>query len=81
MLGDTVYSCGENLTAMEQREVELLAPLGEPKCKDNPALREDLSEPVAEEDLDRLPKKPRLQHSGAMKKPNRQETTPKNTHF
>jgi transposase len=58
MMGDTAYACGENLTAMEQREVELLAPLAEPKCKDNPAIRDDLSQPVAEEDLDRLPKNP-----------------------
>ena len=58
MLGDTAYSCGENLTAMEEREVELLAPLAEPKCKDNPALRDDPSEPVAEEDWNRLPVNP-----------------------
>jgi transposase len=55
VMGDTAYSAGENLTAMEEREIELLAPLAEPKCKDNPALRDDLSQPVAAEDWDRLP--------------------------
>ena len=56
MMGDTAYSSGPNLTAMEDRGTELLAPLAEPKCKDNPAIREDLTQPVADEDLNRLPK-------------------------
>ena len=55
VMGDTTYSCGENLTGMEERDIELLAPLAEPKCDDNPALRDDLTSPVPEEDLDRLP--------------------------
>lgn len=58
VMGDTAYSTGPNLTAMEDRGTELLAPLAEPKCKDNPAIREDPTQPVAEEDLDRLPKNP-----------------------
>jgi hypothetical protein len=58
VMADTAYSMGENLTAMEDRGTELLAPLAEPKCRDNPAIRDDLTQPVAEEDLDRLPKNP-----------------------
>lgn len=58
MMGDTAYSAGENLTAMEDREIELLAPLADVKCPDNPADREDLSEPVAASDVDRLPINP-----------------------
>jgi transposase len=58
VMGDTAYSTGPNLSAMEDRRTELLAPLAEPKCKDNPAIREDPTQPVAEEDLDRLPKNP-----------------------
>ena len=58
MMGDTAYATGENLTAMEDRGTELLAPLAEPKCKNNPAIRDDPTQPVADEDLDRLPKNP-----------------------
>jgi transposase len=58
VMGDTAYSTGPNLTAMEERETELLSPLAEPKCKDNPAIRSDPTQPVAEEDLGRLPKNP-----------------------
>lgn len=58
LMGDTAYSSGDNLTAAEERGIELLAPLGEPKCENNPALRDDLTEPVAEEDRARLPRNP-----------------------
>lgn len=58
MMGDTAYATGPNLTAMEERGTELLAPLAEPKCRDNPAIRDDPTQPVADEDLDRLPKNP-----------------------
>ena len=58
VMGDTAYSTGPNLTSMEARGTELLAPLAEPSCKDNPAIREDPTQPVAEEDLDRLPINP-----------------------
>jgi hypothetical protein len=58
VMGDTVYSAGENLTAMEERGIELLSPLAEPKCKNNPAIRDDLEEPVADSDLEKLPINP-----------------------
>lgn len=58
VMGDTAYSTGENLTAAEDRSINLLSPLGEPKCKDNPAIRADPTEPIAEADLARLPLNP-----------------------
>ena len=58
VMGDTAYSAGENLTAMEERDIELLSPLAQPKCNNNPAIREDLTQPVADEDIDRLPNNP-----------------------
>jgi transposase len=64
VLADTAYSTGPNLTGMEDRNVELLAPLAEPKCVENPAVREDLTKPVADEDLDRLPVNPQTKRFG-----------------
>jgi transposase len=58
VMADSAYTSGENLSAAEAKEVELIGPLAETKCEDNPADREDPSEPVAEVDLDRLPINP-----------------------
>lgn len=58
MMGDTAYSAGDNLSGMEQRDIELLAPLAEPKCPENPAIRDDLTQPVPEDQLDDLPINP-----------------------
>ena len=58
MMADSAYSCGENLTAMEARGIELLSPLAEKTFNDNPALREDPTVPVAAEDVTRLPINP-----------------------
>jgi hypothetical protein len=55
VLGDTAFTCGENLVAAEARDVELIGPLAEPKCKDNPAHRDDPTQPVADELVDKLP--------------------------
>jgi len=59
LMGDTAFSSGENLAAAEERGIEMLSPLAEPKCENNPALREDPTAPVAEEERDRLPRNPR----------------------
>lgn len=59
MLADSAYTRGENLVAMEEQEVELIGPLAETKCKDNPAIREDLQQPVAAERVSDLPIQPR----------------------
>jgi transposase len=58
VLADSAYTTGENLTAAEERGVELIGPLAEVKCKDNPSHRDDLTQPVAEEDIDKLPRNP-----------------------
>jgi len=55
VMGDSAYSTGQNLAAMEGREQELLSPLVCEEVTDNPARRENLTQAVAEEDLDRLP--------------------------
>lgn len=58
MMGDTAYSTGQNLTAMEASGIELLSPVAGVKAIDNPALRDDLTQPLAAEDVARLPINP-----------------------
>ena len=58
VMADSAYTTGENLTAAEEKEVELLGPLAETQVEDNPAFREDLTEPVAEDQIARLPINP-----------------------
>ncbi len=55
VMGDSAYCTGPNLEAMEQRAIELLSPPVGVESQGNPAMREDLTQPVADEDLDRLP--------------------------
>jgi len=55
MMGDGAYGTGANLEATEEREIELLSPPVQEEPEDNPAKREDPTQPVADEDLDRLP--------------------------
>ncbi len=57
-LVDSAYTTGENLTAAEQKGIELIGPLAETQVKDNPAIREDLTEPVANDQIDQLPINP-----------------------
>jgi transposase len=58
MLVDTAFSTGPNITAMEERSVELLSPLNEVDREDNPAERSDPTKPVADDELDGLPINP-----------------------
>lgn len=59
VLGDGVYASGENLEALDERRVELLSPLPDSHVpRDNPAQREDPTQPVAAEDRDQLPINP-----------------------
>ena len=58
VLVDSAYTTGENLTAAEAREVEMIGPLAETQAENNPAIRFDPTQPVADEDLDRLPINP-----------------------
>lgn len=55
MLADGMMSTGENLAACEEAGIDLYSPIKIGSGPDNPAIREDLSEPVPEADLDRLP--------------------------
>jgi hypothetical protein len=55
-LADGVYATGENLTALDEMGVELLSPLPGPDIEaKNPAVREDPTKPVPEEDRADLP--------------------------
>ena len=58
VLVDKAYTTGENLTAAESRDVAVIGALAETHVENNPALRDDLSRPVADEDLERLPVNP-----------------------
>ena len=51
VMADSAYTTGENLTAAEAKNVELIGPLAETKCEDNPAEREEPTQPVAGEKL------------------------------
>lgn len=55
VLADSAYTGGENLAAAKEMDVELIGPLAETKSKNNPALREDLTQPVAQELIGDLP--------------------------
>ena len=57
-LADAAYTSGENLKEAEERGVNLIGPLSEKKYPDNPAERADPTQPVAPEDLDKLPIRP-----------------------
>lgn len=58
MMGDGVYGTGPNLEEMEKRGIELLSPSQLKEYPNNPAPREDPTQPVAEELLDDLPINP-----------------------
>ncbi len=55
---DCAYSTGENLAAMEARKINFLSPPAERVYENNPALRDDPSKPVPQEDISRLPINP-----------------------
>ena len=55
MLADGLMSTGDNLAKCEAAGIELYSPIKLGAGEDTPAIRDDLSMPVAPEDLDRLP--------------------------
>jgi hypothetical protein len=60
VLADGAFATGANLTAAAERHTELLSPVRQEAGKaDNPAYREDLTQPVAEADIPRLPINPK----------------------
>lgn len=56
VLADGLMASGANLAALEERGVALYSPVPLP-AQDNPALRDDPSQPVPPEQWDRLPEK------------------------
>lgn len=58
VMGDTAYSAGEILSGAEAADLEILAPLADVKCESNPADRDDPTQPVAADHLDKLPNNP-----------------------
>ena len=57
VLADGLMARGENLDACQQRGIELFSPIKNQVDDDNPAIRDDPTQPVAAEDRDRLPTK------------------------
>jgi len=57
MLADGLMATGENLAACAERNIDLYSPLKGQNHADNPALRADLTQPVASLDQKRLPTK------------------------
>lgn len=56
VMADGAYSTGPNLASAEERAIELLSPVRQELSQaENPAYREDLTQPVAESDVPRLP--------------------------
>lgn len=59
LLADGAFSTGPNLAQAEERGTEMLSPVRQEISKaDNPAYREDLTQPVAPADIARLPINP-----------------------
>lgn len=57
VLADGMMATGENLAECAARDIELYSPLPGQTDAENPALRDDLAQPVSPEDRDRLPTK------------------------
>ncbi len=58
MLADGAFPTGENLEAMDELGVTLYSPISIPDPATNPAVRDDPTEPVPDDQLDDLPSKP-----------------------
>ena len=59
VLADGAFATGSNLAAAEERNTEFLSPVRQEERANNPAYREDLTQPVAEADIPLLPINPR----------------------
>lgn len=55
LLADGMMSTGENLAACDEKGIDFYSPIKLGAGEDNPALRDDPSEPVAQADIQRLP--------------------------
>jgi len=57
MLADSAYDSGQTLAGLDDRKVEAFIPLSQrPQTPENPARRDDPTQPVAEGDWDKLPR-------------------------
>jgi transposase len=57
VLADGMMASGENLADLAEKNVTLYSPIPTKDLENNPAIRDDPSQPVAEADWDRLPTK------------------------
>lgn len=55
VLADTIFNQSSNLIEMERREIALHSPIDDPP--NNPAVREEITQPIAEQQRDDLPSK------------------------
>ena len=60
ILADSNFNTGENLAKLKEEGIEALMPPKQPEPRENPALREDPSQPVAAEQRQKLPMSPQL---------------------
>ena len=58
ILADSNFNTGENLARLKEEGVEALMPPKQPEPQENPALRENPSEPVAADQREKLPLSP-----------------------
>lgn len=58
VLADSAYTTGQNLSDAEEKEVDLTGPIAETNRENNPAERDDLTQPVPEDQLGQLPMNP-----------------------
>ena len=58
VMADSAFATGPNISGLEERGIEFLSPLSVVSCENNPALRDDLTVPVAAADVKRLPINP-----------------------
>jgi transposase len=57
MAADGNFASGAALDALDRKEIDAYMPTRSASPPDNPALRDDPTQPVAEEDMDRLPRR------------------------
>lgn len=64
VLADGRFATGANLEALDEQHVTLYSPSGQPDPDKNPAIREDLTQPVPADQYDRLPTKKKTKGGG-----------------
>lgn len=67
VLADGLMATGENIQGCSDRGIDFHSPLDVPSEEGNPAIREDLSQPVPEEQWDKLPTRSVKRRTGTCK--------------